>query len=94
MTWSARRCARPASEPAGLNARTRELPRRALGYLKDFMTSARISNIARAVAALALLGTLAGCDTLSDWLASDKVDYKSAKSAPSKVSSLTSATMR
>ncbi|RKP46653.1 outer membrane protein assembly factor BamC [Pararobbsia silviterrae] len=44
--------------------------------------SARISHIARAVAALALLGTLAGCDTLNDWLAPDRVDYRSATSAP------------
>jgi outer membrane protein assembly factor BamC len=44
--------------------------------------SARISHFTRAVAALALLGSLAGCDTLNDWFASDKVDYKSAKSAP------------
>jgi outer membrane protein assembly factor BamC len=36
----------------------------------------------RAVAAVLLLGSLAGCDTLNDWFASDKVDYKSAKSAP------------
>lgn len=44
--------------------------------------SARISHLARAVAALALLGSLAGCDTLTEWLGSDKVDYSAAKSAP------------
>jgi outer membrane protein assembly factor BamC len=55
---------------------------RAIRNSKDFMTSARFSHIARAVAALVVLGSLAGCDTLTDWFASDRVDYKSATSAP------------
>jgi outer membrane protein assembly factor BamC len=35
-----------------------------------------------AAAAVFLLGSLAGCDTLNDWFASDKVDYKTAGTAP------------
>ena len=37
----------------------------------------------RLCVAAALAGALAGCDTLNDWLAPDKVDYKSARTAPS-----------
>jgi outer membrane protein assembly factor BamC len=44
--------------------------------------SARSTFALRTVAAVLLLGSLAGCDTLTDWFASDKVDYKSATSAP------------
>ncbi len=44
--------------------------------------TARTTFALRSVAAVLLLGSLAGCDTLNDWFAADKVDYKSAKSAP------------
>ncbi|CAB3783255.1 outer membrane protein assembly factor BamC [Pararobbsia alpina] len=47
------------------------------------MTQSASSTIAlRTVATVLVLGSLAGCDTLSEWLAPDKVDYKSATSAP------------
>jgi outer membrane protein assembly factor BamC len=47
------------------------------------MTRSACSTFAlRTVAAVLVLGSLAGCDTLNDWFASDKVDYKSATSAP------------
>ncbi|WP_118179202.1 outer membrane protein assembly factor BamC [Paraburkholderia phosphatilytica] len=47
------------------------------------MKRSAISLHATRLAVLALvLGTLAGCDTLSDWFASDKVNYKATSTAP------------
>ena len=47
------------------------------------MKRSALSLHATRMAALALaLVTLAGCDTLNDWFASDRVNYKGAGSAP------------
>jgi len=39
-------------------------------------------NASRLVALALVSGALAGCDTLNDWFASDRVDYKNTQSAP------------
>ena len=47
------------------------------------MKRSALSLHATRMAALALaLTTLAGCDTLNDWFASDRVNYKGAATAP------------
>ena len=47
------------------------------------MKRSALSLHATRMAALALaLGMLAGCDTLNDWFASDRVNYKTTSSAP------------
>lgn len=45
--------------------------------------SAFFSHAVRTAALVFALGALAGCDTLNDWFATDKVDYKATQSAPS-----------
>ncbi|GLU31517.1 outer membrane protein assembly factor BamC [Trinickia caryophylli] len=44
--------------------------------------SASSLHAVRAAALVLALSSLAGCDTLNDWFSSDKVDYKSTRSAP------------
>jgi hypothetical protein len=52
-------------------------------FTKDLMKRSALSLHATRMAALALaLVTLAGCDTLNDWFASDRVNYKGAGTAP------------
>jgi outer membrane protein assembly factor BamC len=54
-----------------------------LRITKDLMKRSAFSIHAIRAAALVLaISTLAGCDTLNDWFASDRVDYKSTGSAP------------
>jgi outer membrane protein assembly factor BamC len=63
------------------------LPGTAFGHplriTKDSMKRSVFSQHAVRTAALVLaLSTLAGCDTLNDWFATDRVDYKATGSAP------------
>lgn len=52
-------------------------------FTKDLMKRSALSSHATRAAVLAVaLSTLAGCESLNDMLASDRVDYKSTSSAP------------
>src|ERR1700744_2866187 len=60
---------------------------RAFGITKDLMKRSAFSTHAWRLSVLSLgfgtLFSLAGCDTLNDWLAPDTVNYKGAETAPS-----------
>ena len=60
---------------------------RAFGITKDFMKRSAFLTHAWRLSALSLgfgvFVSLAGCDTLNDWLAPDTVNYKAAETAPS-----------
>jgi outer membrane protein assembly factor BamC len=57
---------------------------RALSITKDPMKRSSLFTHAQRLSVLSLaIFTLAGCDTLNDWLAPDRVNYKGAETAPS-----------
>lgn len=68
-------------DPAHVPGTQNQAPRSSI--TKDLMKRSALSLHATRMAALTLaLVTLAGCDTLNDWFASDRVNYKGAGSAP------------